>query len=171
MALRLGLIACVVAPQLVRPLAPTLAVLAAVPIAAAFAIALRADSKATGESLLLRNPLQLEFALGWAALLALLAVLSRALHAWLGEPGLYALAATSGLADVDAVGLSVARMVPQSLGADVAARAIVCAALANTAAKAVIAAVVGGPKLARTGGAILLATLCAGALAAFGIGR
>ncbi|MFI5315310.1 MAG: MgtC/SapB family protein [Myxococcota bacterium] len=166
MALRLGLIACVVAPQLLRPLAPTLAVLAAVPIAAASAIALRTRARATGESIPLHNPLQLELALLWASLLALLSILSHALHEWLGAAGIYALAATSGLADVDAVSLSLARMVPQSLGAELAARAITCAALANTAAKAALAAFVGGPKLARSGGAILFATLCAGALAA-----
>ena len=166
MALRLALFAFVVAPALVRPLAPTLAVLAAVPIAAAAAIAWRADAVKSSESLLLRNPLQLDVALGWAGLLALLSVLSRALHAWLGDVGLYGLAAVSGLADVDSIGLSLARMVPQSLGPDVAARAIVIAALANTAAKAALATFLGGAALARTGGAILLATLCAGALVA-----
>jgi uncharacterized membrane protein (DUF4010 family) len=165
MALRLGLFACIVAPQLLRPLAATLAVLALVPIAAAALIAARSDSAAEAQSLLLRNPLQLELALGWAAMLALLSVLSRAFHAWLGDPGLYGLAALSGLADVDSIGLSVARMVPQSLSPDVAARAIACAALANTAAKGALAALLGGAPLARSGGAILLATLVAGSLA------
>jgi uncharacterized membrane protein (DUF4010 family) len=165
MALRLGLFVCIVAPELLRPLAMTLAVLALVPIAAAGLIAARSDSSADTKSLLLRNPLQLELALSWAAMLALFSVLSRAFHAWLGDPGLYGLAAVSGLADVDSIGLSVARMVPQSLSPDVAARAIACAALANTAAKGALAAVLGGAPLARSGGAILLATLVAGALA------
>jgi uncharacterized membrane protein (DUF4010 family) len=166
MALRVAVLVSVVAPELLRSLALPLAALSAVPVAAALLVRARADGAAERDSLPLRNPLQLDVALAWAALLALLSVLSRALHAWLGEPGLYLLAATSGLADVDAISLSLARLVPEPLAPALAAHAILLSALSNTLAKAVLACAVGGPRLARYGGGILLATLAAGALAA-----
>jgi uncharacterized membrane protein (DUF4010 family) len=117
------------------------------------------------ESLVLRNPLDLRAALVWAALLAALSLLSRALQVWLGTPGVYALATLSGVADVDAIALSLARMAPDALTPEVAARAIAIAALANTLAKAALASLLSGGALARTGGAILLASFVAGALA------
>jgi uncharacterized membrane protein (DUF4010 family) len=169
MGLRVGVLVSLVAPSLLPWLALPLASLAAVPVVAT-ALARprsRARSEADSDSLLLRNPLELDVALGWAALIVGLSVLSRALQDWLGDAGLYLLAMASGLADVDAISLSLARMVPESLTPQLAAHLIVLAALANTAAKALLAAVVGGPRLALRGGGILLATLAAGAAAAF----
>ena len=84
---------------------------------------------------------------------------------WIGPSGLFMLAVISGLADVDAIGLSLARMVPVSIDVETAARAIACAALANTFAKGMLAALLGGRALALRGGAILFATFAAGALA------
>ena len=49
-------------------------------------------------------------ALGFGAFLAVMAVLVPAAKEWLGAPGIYALAALSGLADVDATVISVARL-------------------------------------------------------------
>jgi uncharacterized membrane protein (DUF4010 family) len=79
---------------------------------------------------------------------------------------LYLLAATSGLADVDSISLSLARMVPDPLAPATAAHAIVLAALSNTLAKAVLAALLGGRRLALYGGGTLLLTLAVGALCA-----
>jgi uncharacterized membrane protein (DUF4010 family) len=166
MALRLGALVSVVAPDLLRSLALPLAALAAVPVGAALLVRAREGGAAPRDSLPLGNPLHLDVALGWAALLALLSVLSRALHAWLGDAGLYLLAATSGLADVDSISLSLARMVPDPLAPATAAHAIVLAALSNTLAKAVLAALLGGRRLALYGGGTLLLTLAVGALCA-----
>jgi uncharacterized membrane protein (DUF4010 family) len=165
MALRLGLAVSLVAPELAIELALPLLVLAATPMLAALVVARRGGALADGAALPLRNPLELQAALGWAALLAALTLLSRALYVWLGSAGLFILAVISGLADVDAIGLSLARMVPASIDAETAARAIACAALANTLAKGMLAALLGGRALALRGGAILLATFAAGALA------
>lgn len=168
MSLRVGVLVSLVEPTLLAPLALPLVALAAVPIAAAVLTRSRSGGSAVAQhdSLPLHNPLELDVALGWAALIAVLSVLSRALQDWFGDPGLYLLAAASGAADVDAIALSLARLVPESLTPQLAAHLIVLAALANTAAKALLAAVVGGPRLALRGGAILLATLVAGAAAA-----
>lgn len=166
MALRLGLAVSVVAPELAPELALPLLALAATPMLAALILARNGDAPGESAALPLRNPLELQAALGWAALIAALSVLSRGLYLWLGAAGLLALATLSGLADVDAIGLSLARMVPGSIDAETASRAIVCAALANTFAKGTLAALLGGRELGLRCGAILLATFAAGALAA-----
>lgn len=165
MALRLGLVLGLVAPEVALELAFPLLALAATPMLAALYVTARGDALDDGAALPLRNPLELQAALGWAALLAALSVLSRAVYAWLGPSGVFALASLSGLADVDAIGLSLARMAPASIDVGTAARAIAFAALANTFAKGLLAALLGGRALALRGGAILLATLAAGALA------
>ncbi len=166
MPARLALAVGVVAPEVLRPLAAPLGALALTSALGAFAAARGArTAKREPEGLQLRNPLDLRAALLWAGLLAALMLLSRALHAWLGTPGVYALATLSGVADVDAIALSLARMAPDALAPEVAARAIAVAALANTLAKASLASLLGGGALARTGGAILLASLAAGAIA------
>lgn len=55
-------------------------------------------------------PFDLSVAVGFGAFLGLMAVLSRAAHDWLGDSGLYGLAVLSGLADVDAIVISVSRL-------------------------------------------------------------
>ncbi len=61
----------------------------------------------------------------------------------IGERGVFAVAVLSGLADVDAVTLSIARMPSERSAAD-ATLAILVAVAANTASKSAIAAYLGG---------------------------
>jgi len=158
LAAGIGIAAATMAPRLLvevaaveRSLVPALlaplAALALVPLAIAAVLSRRAPSPSSPEGLELRNPLQLGPAVVYGAALALVFVLVRAADAWLGEGGVYLLAALSGLTDVDAVSLSMARMAPDALDPTVAARAIVVAALANTAVKATLAAALGGRRL------------------------
>ena len=87
----------------------------------------------------LRNPLELENALKFGLLLALVMLLTRAMQEWLGEVGIYILAAISGLADVDAINLSLSRMAGDSLATEVAAVGLLLAVASNTLVKAAIA--------------------------------
>ena len=57
------------------------------------------------------NPFELKVALQFGVLLALIMLLAAALKEWAGQQGLYALAAVSGLVDVDAITLSLAALV------------------------------------------------------------
>ncbi|MGD8560023.1 MAG: MgtC/SapB family protein, partial [Gammaproteobacteria bacterium] len=57
----------------------------------------------------LTNPLELKTALSFGLLLTLVMVLGKALKAWVGEAGVLVLAAASGIADVDAITLSLSR--------------------------------------------------------------
>ena len=98
----------------------------------------------SGEDMLPRNPLELTSALAFGGLLALVMLLGRALTEWFGDAGVYALAAASGIADVDAITLSLSRMGGAELAVSTAALGIVIAASVNSLFKAGMAGFIGG---------------------------
>jgi len=100
-------------------------------------------------ALQLSNPFELTKALGFALLLAGVLVGSRAAALYLGVGGAYAAAGLAGLADVDAISLSMARLAEGELSRRAASNAIVIACLTNTASKGALAAALGGAALAR----------------------
>ncbi|TCK18697.1 uncharacterized membrane protein (DUF4010 family) [Thiogranum longum] len=114
-------------------------------------------------ALRLENPLQLKSALQFGLLLAAIMILAEASRAWLGETGIYLLAAISGLADVDAITLSLANMARADLAADVASRAILLATLVNTLVKGILVFVIAGGSMAKHFAPGLVLTLAAGA--------
>ena len=79
---------------------------------------------------------------------------------WLGSGAVLAVAALSGVADVDAVTVSMARQ-GGGTGLDIAALAIIAAVAVNTVSKAVLAVVVGGRTIGLYVGAASLAGLAA----------
>jgi uncharacterized membrane protein (DUF4010 family) len=79
------------------------------------------------EPLRLKNPFDLTVVLGFGAILAAIIVLAKALTLWTGTAAVMALAAASGLADVDAITLSMARLGRGNLPAQTAALAILLA--------------------------------------------
>lgn len=97
----------------------------------------------------LSNPFELGMAIKFAALLALVIVASKLLQSWGGSAGLYLLAAGAGLADVDAVALSMAQMGGKSVALTVAATAVTIAAFVNTGVKAALVAGLCGGLMAR----------------------
>ena len=110
------------------------------------------------------NPFIFTEVLKLALLLAGIAVAARAAAAWLGDAVLLALAAVSGLADVDAVTLSVAQLVPDRVAPALAATAIGVAVASNIVAKAGYALAIGGAAYG-----LRVAAWSAGALAAGGL--
>jgi uncharacterized membrane protein (DUF4010 family) len=130
------------------------------PIAAAGLIAgawaawlyVRAASGASeGESGSFTNPFRLGPAIQFGLLYGLVLIGSKALSDWLGATGIYAGAIVSGLADVDAITLSMAELSrgPGVVENEVAANAIVFAAASNTLVKAGIVWVTGSPGIRR----------------------
>ena len=95
----------------------------------------------------LKNPLELKTALSFGLLLALVMLLGKALQNWFGEVGVLALAAASGIADVDAITLSLARMSQDDLVLAIAVTGIVIAAAVNSLVKGGMATFVGGRKI------------------------
>ncbi|MGB8703214.1 MAG: MgtC/SapB family protein [Thermosynechococcaceae cyanobacterium] len=165
MAVRILAEVSIVNPALLPTLVPPIAVLAMVPLIAAVAIALRQESARQNPSapsnseVELKNPIELGSALGFGAVLAVLFVLIRAVEAWFGKSGIYALSALSGITDVDAVSLSLAQATKVDLPLSVATTGILIAAMVNTLVKAILATVIGGWKLARWCASILLTAL------------
>ncbi|HKJ95907.1 MAG TPA: DUF4010 domain-containing protein, partial [Gammaproteobacteria bacterium] len=103
---------------------------------------------------------QLGIALKFAALLAVISLLSEAMRAWFGDAGIYALALVSGIGDVDAITLSLAHMARQSLAPEVAVTAMVIAAVTNTVVKAGMVLFIARGRMALVVGlvAVLVAT-------------
>ncbi len=155
-------------------LAPALGLRLLVPLAACGAVLLfiglrqwrrRApDAPATDGAQM--RPFDLTTALGFGAFLGAMAVLAEASKAWFGVGGLYALALLSGLADVDAITVSIAGMArTQGIALAGAAVAIGAAVLSNLVAKAAIARITGGPAFGRHIARAYAAAALAGALA------
>ena len=110
----------------------------------------------------------LSVALGFAAFLGVMAVLGQAAHELFGRTGLFGLSLLSGLADVDAILITLARMSAPSGGAaagltlGAAGVAAVLAAASNLASKTGIAWVTGDAALGRQVAAGYALTLAAG---------
>jgi uncharacterized membrane protein (DUF4010 family) len=163
MMLRLLVVVGVVNVELVPLLAPALALAGLTQAGVGALIAWRAGANAAeGEPLNLRNPFDLASVLQFGALLAVVMALANAAAALFGSAGAYALAAISGVMDVDAISLSVARLAPGKLEATSAVIAILIAAAVNSIAKVALAASAGGWSFARLLVPVLAASLLAG---------
>jgi uncharacterized membrane protein (DUF4010 family) len=94
------------------------------------------------------NPTQLKSALIFAGLYALVLIAVAWGKEQFGQAGVFAIAAVSGLTDMDAITLSSAQMVAsEGLPPRVGWQAILIAAISNMVFKAGVAASMGGPRL------------------------
>jgi uncharacterized membrane protein (DUF4010 family) len=112
------------------------------------------------------NPFEFGAVLRLALLLGAVGVTAKAAAARLGAGGILAVAAITGLADVDAIALSVPPLAPETIAPNLAAAAVGLAVGVNTLAKAGYAVAIGG---VRHGLGVLLPSLLAlgAGLAAF----
>ncbi len=107
---------------------------------------LRRYAPASGEHLPVSNPFSLSSAVRFALLFAAVLVVVKLTQEYAPVGGLYVVAAIAGLADVDAITLSVAQNASNGLPHDVATIAIGIAALSNTVVKCALVVVLGrGP--------------------------
>jgi len=97
------------------------------------------------------NPFELGPAIKFGLVYAFVLIVSKAAQEYLGESGLYFSSFIAGLADVDAITLSVADLSKQSMGVGplVAKRAIILAAVANTVVKGGMVLSLGSKRLRR----------------------
>jgi uncharacterized membrane protein (DUF4010 family) len=116
----------------------------------------RARRQTHGETKVdLANPFELSSALKFAALIVGIMLISRWAGATFGSSGTYVTGVLAGLADVDAITLSMANLVKtHEIEVPVAARTIVLAVASNTVVKGVLSLVLGGRAM---GGRVLLA--------------
>ena len=96
-------------------------------------------------------PYSLRTALGFGLFLALISVMVPAAREWFGSEGVYAIATLSGLADVDAITISLSLLFKNNeLPIRIASLAIFLAILTNLAVKAGIVIAAGNKTLGRT---------------------
>jgi uncharacterized membrane protein (DUF4010 family) len=114
-----------------------------------------------------QNPLDLSSALVFGLLLTAILLLGEFLGNWLGDAGIYALAATSGIADVDAITLSLTRMSNDSLAMSTAVIGIVIAAATNNLVKSGMAGIIGNRHTGLLVGVPMVLSLAAGLLVAW----
>ncbi len=127
---------------------------------------LKSESAETdGRALTLVNPFELGTVLKLGALLTVVTIAAKILVVSAGAAGAYMLAAVSGIADVDAVTLSMSRLAKGQLAPEIAARAICIVVAVNTLAKAALGWLTGGADLGRWLLAASAAAVSAGAIA------
>ena len=109
------------------------------------------------------NPFEFWLAVRFGLLLSAIMLLARLAPPWLGEQGVFLLAAISGLGDVDAISLSMARFGGASVSLPGAAVAVAIAAFANTLVKAGLAFAIGRKGMAWRLAGVLTASVIAAA--------
>jgi uncharacterized membrane protein (DUF4010 family) len=114
-----------------------------------------------------QDPSSLRMAVQFGLLLGLIELLAAAMRHWVGDQGLLVLAGVSGLADVDAISLSIADQAGKGLDRALGAGAILLAVLSNTLVKIAIVAVRGSADVAWRVAIPLVAALVAGAVTIF----
>lgn len=126
---------------------------------------LRRDEQIPEQAALkITNPFEMSSAIKFGALFALVLFAAKAADANLGAGGTYVAGVVSGLADVDAITLSMAKMSADGLSHAVAATTILLATATNSLVKAGIACAVGGWAYGRVVLAGITLSLAAGGI-------
>ena len=145
MIVRVVLIAAALAPHLLTELWLAASTGAIVLVAASgFLIVRDRERKEPQATLRLTNPFDIGNALMLAVLIGVVMVLAKLASSTASAKGLLVLGVLSGIADVDAITLSMARLAGATVPSPTAADVILIAVGVNTIAKAVMASIVGG---------------------------
>ncbi|CAA7614197.1 MgtC/SapB family protein [Magnetospirillum sp. UT-4] len=145
MYVRLGVIVLLLNQPLGYRVAPILGAMAAAGLVATWLLWRSRVDEGRPAAMTLSNPFELGMAVKFAALLAVVMVASKLAQGWIGSTGLYLLAGAAGLADVDAIALSMSQMGGRGTALAVAATAVTIAAFVNTGVKAaLVGALCGG---------------------------
>jgi len=162
LALLVALLAPAVLPDILKAFVPAVVVGG---LAVVWLIRLAKGGDAETSSFVPDNPLNLRMAIQFGLLLTLLSLLARAAEEWLGQAGLLALAAISGIADADAIVLSLTSgWDPARLDGKVIALAVLITAAVNSLVKAGLTLSIGGRRMGGLTAGALAAMLLAGAL-------
>ncbi|HUG60559.1 MAG TPA: MgtC/SapB family protein [Methylomirabilota bacterium] len=146
MVVRVGVIAGLLNRRLVADLILPLGATAAV--LGLGALAMMAGVRGTARPRLeISNPLDIATTVKLSAFIALVMVATEVLRDWMGDAGVLVVAAVSGIADVDAVTISMARFGSTAPTALLAVQAIGIAVAVNTASKAAMAGWIGGARI------------------------
>lgn len=164
--LRVLALAAIFQPSLILPLAMPMSVMAVTGLGGAAILRFRDRGGDCAPDLdAVANPLNLGAALAFGALLGIVLLALHYLEAWFGEAGIHVAAALSGVTDVDAITISVARLAGDDLAVNAAAVAIFIAAAVNTAVKAGIAIGMGGKAMGLRVGSLYAVVVTVGVAA------
>lgn len=156
---RVVVLTFLLSPDVARLVLPPMAAAAAAGLAGCLALALaeRRQAAEPAPPLEPRNPFDLRPALQFGAFYALILVVSKAGQLRYGAAGVYASSFFSGLADLDAITLSLVNLSKHGMAAPLAAAGITIAAVTNTLFKAGLAWFLGSPALRRRAAPVLAA--------------
>jgi uncharacterized membrane protein (DUF4010 family) len=164
MFLRVGAIVLAINASLLAMLAPPL--LAAAAVAAGYAMVAvygRRSEGPQGPELNFRNPFAFWTVVGFALFLGLVILVGRVAGEWLGAAGAIVSAAVVGVADVDAITVSLSRLTPQPLAVRDVSIAILAAVATNTISKVAIGGVIGRGRFAAEIAVMAVGCLAVGA--------
>jgi uncharacterized membrane protein (DUF4010 family) len=125
---------------------------------------LRRSGQQTAPIRQIQNPLELAVALRFGVFLAVIVLLTKALQEYFGDAGIFLMAAVSGIADVDAINLSLSRLSNTELPSHLAATGIIIASAVNSLVKGALAGFIGGKALGLRAALPLLIAAAAGLL-------
>lgn len=165
MTLRAGVIAVALNGSLLLSLFPALLTTAAV-LGIGAAILLFKNVQQETPELQISNPLAIGTAIKLTALLAAVMLAAELVRRMVGGIGILVVAALSGIVDVDALTISIARMPGDDVDLNTAARAIMIAVAINTISKAIMASWVGNRRVGLLVGGISVIALAGGLVVA-----
>ncbi len=163
---RVGVISAFMSTELARVIWPALTAAWLVLLAgSALMMRMQPDTSLKSAFRKLRSPLEIVSVLRFVGILAVLMAASGIVVRTSGQIGLGVFGAAAGLADVDAVVLSVGKLLPEHISAQQAASVILIAVASNQLFKLATAIIVGKPEFARRLSGLLMTAVVAGGLA------
>lgn len=112
-------------------------------VGVALAVLLLRKIDPVGKNVALKDPFRILPALTFGAFFAVVLLTSKLASIYFGNAGIYAASVIAGLADVDAISLSMATLAKSTLAPNIAVTAITLAAITNTLVKLSVAYVMG----------------------------
>jgi uncharacterized membrane protein (DUF4010 family) len=167
MVVRIAILLAATNPALLGKSAAMLGAMTAAGALGSFVLYLRARRGSTQEvsqgEIPFHNPFELAQAFKFGLLFVMVLLASKAATHYLGGLGAYLAAAVGGLADVDAVTLSISRLEGTEIASQAARWAILIGASSNSVVKAALAVLLGGWSFGRWVLACLFVTMGTGA--------
>ena len=120
-----------------------------------------------GKDVSVKDPFRILPALKFGAFFAFVLIISKLANVYFGDAGIYAAGIVSGLADVDAIALTMASLAQSTVAPTVAVTTITLAAITNTLVKLILSYVLGTREFGNKMAVIFLPTVLVGLVALF----
>jgi len=163
---RVLFIVLVVNRALFMSLLPPLLIMTIVGVVLSYLLMIR-KRPIKGKEVMIKDPFRIIPALKFGALFAIVLLASKLASLYFGNAGTYLASIIAGLADVDAITLSMATLAQSTVIPSVAVTSIVIAAITNTLVKLAIAYILGSVEFGNRVAVIFVPMVIAGLLAVF----